>query len=187
MTKGRVALTLAAVTWDGQSRRLSAIFISLGGPKAHDSSGPTARRGRRDDKSKGGGPPWHWWRWMDGSTATAPTRFRLSTFSSTHSTSCAVQKAICALWTALTLSRTLREPLNPLGSPKTLCPPVRFCSRRGSPFPYKEPLCSPPLSCQILKKDPKISNFTSPFPRRPLLLTSWKLPRDKTPARRPSI
>jgi hypothetical protein len=25
-------------------------FITLGGPQAHDSSGPTARRGRRDDK-----------------------------------------------------------------------------------------------------------------------------------------
>ena len=58
MTKGRVALTLAAVTWDGQSRRLSAIFISLGGPKAHDSSS-------RDDKVEGGGPRWHEWRWMD--------------------------------------------------------------------------------------------------------------------------
>ena len=56
----------------------------------------------RDDKVEGGGPPWHWWRWMDGSTALAPTRFRLSTFSSTHSASCAFQKAICALiWTAL--------------------------------------------------------------------------------------
>jgi hypothetical protein len=20
----------------------------------------------RDDKFEGGGPPWHWWRWMDG-------------------------------------------------------------------------------------------------------------------------
>jgi hypothetical protein len=28
-------------------------------------SGPTAGRGRRDDKIKGGGPPWHGWRWMD--------------------------------------------------------------------------------------------------------------------------
>src|ERR1700677_3892748 len=54
-----------------------------------------------------GGPPWHWWRWMDGSTAIAPTRFRLSTFSSTHSASCAVQKAICALiWTALPVPAT---------------------------------------------------------------------------------
>ena len=26
---------------------------------------PTARRGRRDDKFKGGGAPWHGWRWMD--------------------------------------------------------------------------------------------------------------------------
>ena len=25
---------------------------------------PTARRGRRDDKVEGGGPPWHEWRWM---------------------------------------------------------------------------------------------------------------------------
>jgi hypothetical protein len=48
------------------------------------------------------------WRWMDGSTPTAPTRFGLSTFSSTHSASCAVQKAICALiGTALILSRPL--------------------------------------------------------------------------------
>ena len=52
MTKGRVALTLAVVTWDGQSRRLSAIFISLGGPKAHDASG-------RDDKVEDGGQPLH--------------------------------------------------------------------------------------------------------------------------------
>ena len=28
-------------------------------------SGPTARRGRRDDKVEGGGPPWREWRWMD--------------------------------------------------------------------------------------------------------------------------
>ncbi len=42
------------------------------------------------------------WRWMGGSTATVPTRFRLSTFSSTHSASCAVQKTIVPLiWTAL--------------------------------------------------------------------------------------
>src|ERR1700677_1148312 len=34
MTKGRVALTSAAAMEDGQSRRSSAIFISLGGPKA---------------------------------------------------------------------------------------------------------------------------------------------------------
>jgi hypothetical protein len=39
MTKGRVTLTSAAVIGDGQSRRLSAIFISLGAPKAHDHSG----------------------------------------------------------------------------------------------------------------------------------------------------
>ena len=39
MTKGRVVLTSTAVIGDGQSRRLSAIFISLGGPEAHDSSG----------------------------------------------------------------------------------------------------------------------------------------------------
>jgi hypothetical protein len=39
MTKGRVALTSAAVIGDGQSRRLSAIFIPLGGPRAHGCSG----------------------------------------------------------------------------------------------------------------------------------------------------
>jgi hypothetical protein len=27
-----------------------AFFVALGGPQAHDFSGPTARRGRRDDK-----------------------------------------------------------------------------------------------------------------------------------------
>jgi hypothetical protein len=37
--KGRVALTSAAVTGDGQSCKCSAIFVTLGGPKAHDSSG----------------------------------------------------------------------------------------------------------------------------------------------------
>ena len=39
----------------------------------------------------------------------------------------------------------LRQPLYPLGSPGTLCPPVR--SRRESSFLYKEePLCPPSLS-----------------------------------------
>jgi hypothetical protein len=33
MTKGRVALTLAAVIGNGRSRRLIAVFIHLGGPK----------------------------------------------------------------------------------------------------------------------------------------------------------
>jgi hypothetical protein len=37
MTK-EVALTSAAVTGDGQSRRLSAIFTPSVGPQAHDSS-----------------------------------------------------------------------------------------------------------------------------------------------------
>ncbi len=32
---------------------------------------PTARRGRRDDKLKGGGPPWQWWRWRDRTSTTA--------------------------------------------------------------------------------------------------------------------
>jgi len=31
-------------------RTKGVFFITLGGPQAHDSSGPTARRGRRDDK-----------------------------------------------------------------------------------------------------------------------------------------
>ena len=35
----------------------------------------------------------------------------------------------------------VHEPLYPLGSPATLCPPVHFCSRPGSSFLYKkEPL-----------------------------------------------
>jgi len=39
MTKGRAALTSAAVTGDGQSGgRLSSFFIPLGGPQAHDNS-----------------------------------------------------------------------------------------------------------------------------------------------------
>jgi hypothetical protein len=31
---------------------------------------PTARRGRRDDKFKGGGPPWQWWRRRDRTSTT---------------------------------------------------------------------------------------------------------------------
>jgi hypothetical protein len=42
----------------------------------------------------------------------------------------------------------LRQPLYPLGSPRTLRPPVRLCSRHESSlFDKKEPLC-PPLSGQ---------------------------------------
>jgi hypothetical protein len=38
MTKGRVALTSADVTEERSKHRLSAIFITLGGPKAHEGS-----------------------------------------------------------------------------------------------------------------------------------------------------
>ena len=41
----------------------------------------------------------------------------------------------------------LRQPLYPCGSPRTLCPPVHFCSRHGSGFLYKKEPLSPPLSC----------------------------------------
>ena len=42
--------------------------------------------------------------------------------------------------------------LPPRKPPERLCPPVRFCSRLGSSSPCKEPLCPPPLSCQIPKR-----------------------------------
>jgi hypothetical protein len=48
MTKGRAALILAAVTGDGQNRRLSAIFIPSGGPQAHASSANSAKDARCD-------------------------------------------------------------------------------------------------------------------------------------------
>ena len=32
----------------------------------------------RDDKLKGGGPPWQWWRRMDRTTQQQPTRFRFA-------------------------------------------------------------------------------------------------------------
>jgi hypothetical protein len=70
MTKGRVALTSAAVIQDGQRCRLTAIFISLGGPKARGSSGPTAGRGKRDDKFEGGDPLLAWFE-VDGQNETA--------------------------------------------------------------------------------------------------------------------
>ncbi len=66
-------------------------------------------------------PPWHWWRWMDGSTVTAPTRFPLSTFSSTHSASCAVRRPFARelllkhAWLPLSLAFS---PLGGSGLPK---------------------------------------------------------------------
>jgi hypothetical protein len=66
---------LSAFAW-GQSETAGPRSTSLraGSPlrypgypvqEIRGSSGPTARRGRRDDKVEGGGPPWHEWRWMD--------------------------------------------------------------------------------------------------------------------------
>ena len=44
----------------------------------------------------------------------------------------------------------------PPRKPRYPYPPVQFCSRPGSVFPYaKEPLCPPPLSCQIRKTTQK--------------------------------
>jgi hypothetical protein len=40
----------------------------------------------------------------------------------------------------------LRQSFYPLGSPQTLCPSIRFCSRPGSSLLYQKPLCPPPLS-----------------------------------------
>jgi hypothetical protein len=68
-------------------------------------------RSGRDDKLEGGGPLWHESRGMDRSTATATNRFCLPTFSSTHSASCVVQKAVRRLvWTALAESSPGQSP-----------------------------------------------------------------------------
>ncbi len=66
-----------------------------------------------------GGPPWQWWRWSDRVKQQQPTGFGLPAFSSTHSASCVVQKAIRTLiWTALILYRP--------GHAKTACPGAGF-------------------------------------------------------------
>jgi hypothetical protein len=43
-------------------------------PTARSTAGRD-RRGRRDDKVKGGGAPWHEWRWMDRVEETNWDRF----------------------------------------------------------------------------------------------------------------
>ena len=46
----------------------------------------------------------------------------------------------------------LSQPSYPLKNPRTLCPPIQFCSRPGTGLPNKkqppQPLCPPPLSCK---------------------------------------
>ena len=88
--------------------RLHAVF-SYGKP--HTRLCPV-QRGRksgfaRDDKLKGGGPPWQWWRLRDRTRTTATNSVSVCPrSSSTHSASCVVQKAIRTLiWTALIFSR----------------------------------------------------------------------------------
>ncbi len=56
-------------------------------------------------------------RWIDGSTATAPTRFRLSTFSSTHSASSAVLYR-----RPHETSGCIRPPMRHLGASSAECP-----------------------------------------------------------------
>jgi len=78
-------------------------------PKVKLQVPPLRFRSGRDDKFKGGGPPWHWWRWRDRTSTTAnQPGFGLAALSSTHSANCAVQKAVPPLsWTALLDNTTL--------------------------------------------------------------------------------
>ena len=72
----------------------------------------TPLRSGRDDKLKGGGPPWQWWKWRDRTSTT--TRLRLPAFSSTHSASCVVQKAIRTLISNLDSSDFQPSPFGKL-------------------------------------------------------------------------
>jgi hypothetical protein len=54
-----------------------AAYVALGGTAMQEirvRCGPTARRGRRDDKVEGGGTPWHEWRRMDRFEKATPDR-----------------------------------------------------------------------------------------------------------------
>jgi len=64
-------------SWGNGTRRRSAhgaFAVPEGG-----TAGPSpALRAGRDDKFKGSGPPWQWWRWRDRVKQQQPTRFRFA-------------------------------------------------------------------------------------------------------------